>query len=340
MKAFTPITQNITMQDIANEAGVSIATVSRVFNGSNKVTPSTKNKIFEIAQKYNFQPNATARTLAAKKSNLIAVVLPDVSNPYFTELLKNIEEICTSNGYTIIFYNSDGEIDKERRIVQQMISRQIDGMFISLTVLKSETLSLLKKAPFPIVLMSRTEHGIDSVGIRHTDGGILAAQYMISKGVKDFYYFGTDSDEKYLGFYEELIENNISAEKIKVIGEQDWYFKTAERGGMILENFIRNNLGNEKSGLFCINDIYAAHALIAAKESGIKVPEQLSIVGFDDTMLCNIVRPALTSVHQPLEEIAKFSFEILSHRISEFNLKTEKTVENIILKPSLIVRET
>ena len=117
------LTHNITMQELADLAGVSIATVSRVFNGSEKVSGSTRKKILDLAEKFNFHPNETARTMAAGKSKLLAVILPDIVNPYFSILLQYIEELCEKNGYSMIFFNSNGDAEKEKSIVMKMIAR-------------------------------------------------------------------------------------------------------------------------------------------------------------------------------------------------------------------------
>ncbi len=335
MKAYT---QTVTMNDIAKMAGVSIATVSRVFGDSSKVSPKTKEKILALAEKYNFRPNESARTLAAKKSKLIAVVLPDVKNPYFTELLDYIEKLCVKNGYSMIFFNSDGNVEKEKNIIQQIIARQADGLLITMTKAHSDTIPLLKSVPFPVVVMTRNVANLDSVGIRHVEGGALAAEYLLAKNCKNFCYFGLEDDEKFFGFRECLLDNNVPKKAITVIGNQDWYFKTVEQGAMVLRNYIQNRLRHKKTGLFCVNDIYAANAICAAREVDVKIGRDLFIVGFDDTMLCEILYPKLTSIHQPLKEIADYSFSILLRRLE--NNSSSQNAESIVLKPKISIRET
>lgn len=332
------LTQKITMQQLAEIAGISIATVSRVLNGSEKVSEGTKKKVLDLAKEYNFQPNETARTMAQGKSHMIAVVLPDIVNPYFSLLLQYLEELCEKNGYTMIFFNSNGDTEKEKSIVQKMIARQIDGLLITMTKVDSETIPLLKDVPFPVVVMTRAMKNLDSVGIDHIKGGALAADYLLQKNVEKFCYFGLEEDEKYWGFRDELLKNGISNDRIEIIGNQNWYFNSIENGAMILRNYIRNNIKNCKIGLFCVNDMYATHAVSEAQSNGIKIPDELSIVGFDNTMLCEICYPKLTSIFQPLDEIAKDSFEILMHRIEEKNLSSAPEVINLV--PRIVVRGT
>ena len=147
-------------------------------------------------------------------------------------------------------------------------------------------------------------------------------------------------NEKFFGFREHLLECGVSEKQITVIGNQDWYFNTINSGAMILSNFIRTRTSARKAGLFCVNDMYAAYALEAAHEAGMKIPEDISIVGFDNTHICEIVYPKLTSIYQPVEEIAKTSFQLLEDKMSDGygNRKTE--VQNIVLTPGIIVRGT
>ena len=167
MKALTSIT---TMQDLADAAGVSLTTVSRVFSGSNKVSEKTKEKVMELVKQSGFYPNETARTMAAGKSRLIAVILPDIENPFFSKLLSEVEENCVKNGYTMIFFNSNGDSEKERDIVIKMMARQADGMIICMTKVKSEMIPVLRTAKFPVVVMARNIDGLNSVGIDHLEG--------------------------------------------------------------------------------------------------------------------------------------------------------------------------
>jgi LacI family transcriptional regulator len=334
------LTSSVTMQTVAETSGVSLATVSRVYNGSPSVTAATRKLVLDTAKKLNFHPNSTARTLAAKKSYLIAVVLPDLLNPYFTELLNDLENLCGDSRYTMILYNSNGDAEKEKKIVQEMISRQVDGMLITMTMVNTNTLELLKSVPFPVVIMTRTFNNFDSVGIRHTEGGKLAAEHLLSQKAEEFIYFGLEDDEKFFGFQEYLLDCGVAKEKISVIGNQNWYFNTVSSGARVLSNFIRNRTSSRKTGLFCVNDLYASFALEAAHEANIKVPEEMSIVGFDNTMLCEMVYPKLTSIYQPIEEIARTSFQLLEDRMVDGYASKSTEVQNIILTPRIIVRGT
>lgn len=336
MKALTSIT---TMQDLADVAGVSIATVSRVFSNSDKVSAKTKEKVKELVRQSGFSPNETARTMAAGKSRLIAVILPDIENPFFSGLLSEVEENCVKNGYSMIFFNSNGDSKKEREIVSKMMARQADGMLICMTKVKSEMIPVLKTAKFPVVVMARNIEGLNSVGIDHLAGGRLAAEHLIKKQCKQFFFFGLQEDEKFTGFRDGLLAKGVEEKDIQVFGDQNWYFNDFDKAAGIMDEFVRKNVKDSKTGLFCVNDLFAVQAISAAHRNNIDVPGQLSIVGFDNTMLCNMTFPLLTSINQPLDLIAKESFNLLCAKMKE-NDEGNPLADSIVLQPSINARES
>lgn len=337
MKTLTSIT---TMNELAQAAGVSIATVSRVFSGSPKVSEKTRTKVLELVHQSGFQPNETARTMAAGSSRLIAVILPDIENPYFSRLLSEVEQLCVKNGYTMIFFNSNGDSEKEKEIVTKMMARQADGMLICMTRIKSEMIPVIKTANFPVVVMTRNINGLDSVAINHLEGGRLAADYLIENRCEQFFFFGLKDDEKFTGFYNELLKKKVPKSKIKIFGDKNWYFNNYAQTSELMDKFIQEQkTSTEKTGLFCINDLFAVQAINAANRNNIKIPEKLNIVGFDNTMLCDMTFPALTSINQPLDKIAAKSFEILCQKIKE-KKEGKSSLKTIVLEPSIIKRES
>lgn len=337
MKTLTSIT---TMNELAQAAGVSIATVSRVFSGSPKVSEKTRAKVLELVHQSGFQPNETARTMAAGSSRLIAVILPDIENPYFSRLLSEVEQLCVKNGYTMIFFNSNGDSEKEKEIVTKMMARQADGMLICMTRIKSEMIPIIKTANFPVVVMTRNINGLDSVAINHLEGGRLAADYLIENRCEQFFFFGLKDDEKFTGFYNELLKKKVPKSKIKIFGDKNWYFNNYAQASELMDKFMQEQkTSTEKTGLFCINDLSAVQAINAANRNNIKIPEKLNIVGFDNTMLCDMTFPALTSINQPLDKIAAKSFEILCQKIKE-KKEGKSSLKTIVLEPSIIKRES
>ena len=336
MKALTQIT---TMQELADAAGVSLATVSRVLNGSDKVSEKTKESVMELVRQSGFFPNETARTMAAGKSRLIAVILPDVENPYFSRLLSEIENQCVGHGYSMIFFNSKGDSEKEKDIVNKMMARQADGMFIAMTKYKSESIPVLTQATFPVVVMSQNIEGLNSVCIDHQEGGALAARHLLENNCESFFFFGRKDDDKFTGFRKELLEKGIAEEKIQTFGDNDWYSTNFDEASGQMDYFMQEKLSDRKTGLFCVNDLFAVRAIRAAHRNNVKIPDMLSLVGFDNTMICDMAYPTLTSISQPLEEIAAESFNLLCRKIQE-GKNGEKCPQSIIFHPSLVKRES
>ena len=329
---------SITMKEVAEKAGVSQATVSRVLSNHPSVSPAKKKRVMEWVRKLNFEPNYSAKTLAAKSSQLIGVVLPDLQNPFFTELLFHIERIANQNGYTIIVCNSGGDLQKEKAIIRLLKARQVDGLLIGLAKASSEILETIRKDHTKTVVITQNYPGIDCVASSHSAGGKLAAEYLLDGKVEDFIYFGIEDDDKFYGFKEKLLENGIPRERIHVIGNQEWYFNTLQRGQQVLFQFLHEFKPQGKLGVFTLSDMYAVAVLQAAQSLGLRIPQDISIVGFDNIFICDAVQPKLTSISQPIEEIASMSLDMLLKRIDETGENTPP--RHIILQQVIVRGET
>ena len=158
----------------------------------------------EWVRKLNFEPNYSAKTLAANSSQLIGVVLPDMQNPYFTEILYHVEQRANVSGYSILVCNSNGDMQKEKSLLRQLKARQVDGILIGLANPKSEVLETLARDHIKTVVITQDYDGIDCVAVSHQEGGKLAASYFLEADVTDFAFFGQDTDDKYLGFHNHL----------------------------------------------------------------------------------------------------------------------------------------
>ena len=331
--------QSVTMKEIAEKAGVSQATVSRVLNNHPSVSPVKRQRVMEWVRKLNFEPNYSAKTLAANSSQLIGVVLPDMQNPYFTEILYHVEQRANVSGYSILVCNSNGDMQKEKSLLRQLKARQVDGILIGLANPKSEVLETLARDHIKTVVITQDYDGIDCVAVSHQEGGKLAASYFLEADVTDFAFFGQDTDDKYLGFHNHLRGCGIGAEHIHTIGNhEDWYFSTMKRGYHTLRDFIETHELHGKLGIFTVSDMYAVAVLQAARELGLKVPDEVSIVGFDNIFLCEAVEPKLTSIAQPVEEIARLSLDLLLRRIEEKDRPQDH--KHIILPPEIVRRGT
>jgi len=326
-----------TMKDIAELAGVSQSTVSRVLNGSAGVSPARKAKVMEWVRKLDFEPNFSAKTLAANRSLLIGVVVPDLLNPYFPEILAHIEMKTAQSGYNIIIANSAGDVNREKEIVKSLRARQVDGILISLASPDSPILEELREQKIRSVVFSQQHPGIDSVGVSNHKGGGQVATHFLKEGIEHFAFFGSENDEKFQGFRNTLIDAGIDSNRIEVIGNKDWWHNMLERGFISAKDYLSSRRQNSRLGVFSFNDPFALGVVHAAQDLEMRIPEDIAVVGFDNTFICQNVRPTLSSVAQPTEKIGRLAVEMLLKRIDG---SSENNVEHILLDPQLVRRET
>lgn len=328
-----------TMKEIADMANVSQSTVSRILNGSAGVSPSKKARVMEVVRKLNYTPNQTARSLASSRTHLIGVLLPDLMTPFFSEVLTQVERMASQNGYNIIVCNSNGSERREREALASLKARQVDGVLIGLTSASSPILEALQKQTVKAVIITQEHQGVDCVGTSHPHGGMLVARHFLEKGVEQFAFLGPDHDEKLIGFSEVLQQAGVSSDAIDVLSLDHWFLSLSDQGYKRAKNYLTQNLHNHKKiGIFAVNDSFAYGVIHAAQDLGIRIPEELVVVGFDNTYLCTTVRPMLTSIAQPTEEIGRLGVELLLKRIENQALLEEAV--HMQLEPELIRRET
>ncbi|GAK50268.1 periplasmic binding protein/LacI transcriptional regulator [Candidatus Moduliflexus flocculans] len=328
-----------TMEEIAQKAGVSQATVSRVINGSTSVSIETRQNVMQWIRKLDYQPNRTAQSLAKKQSYLLGMVLPDISNPYFAEVLKIIEQEANLNGYNIIFCNSGDNVQKEKHAINTLRSRQVDGMFIVPVEPDAPHLNTLRNSRIPVVAVTCDVDGFDSVAISHQHGGALVANHLLETGHTRIGYIGARHEEKFQGFYDAFLKHGVAF--------SDAYVIELGKGSELPESheihekfstFLKERERLDTTAFFISTDLGAiivSHILI---EQGYRIPEDVAIVGFDNTFLAVEMRPTLTSVAQPIAEIGRLAVETLLERITSQDIRENKI--KIILEPYLMVRES
>ncbi len=337
--AFTVHTMK-TMKEIAELAHVSQSTVSRILNGSANVALDKKARVMEVVRKMDFKPNQSARSLASNRSQLFGVIFPDLMTPFFMDVLTHVERISAKNGYNIIICNSNGNEQKEREALASLKSRQVDGVLIGLTSPSSPLLDQLRKQTIKSVVITQEHQGIDCVGTSHPYGGMLVARHFLEQGVKEFAFLGPEGDEKLVGYRETLVQAGVAPDKIHVIAVEHWLLRVVEQGYRAMLSFLsqRDPGSKRKIGVFAVNDSFGLSAVHAAQELGFAIPDHVSVVGFDNTYLCSNVKPMLSSIAQPTEEIGRLGVELLLKRIE--NTAPVDDVVHMRLQPELVRRET
>jgi len=331
-----------TMEEIAEKAGVSQATVSRVINGHSGVSERKRKLVMEWVRKLDYQPNRTAQSLKNNKSNLIGLIVSDISNPYFAEIVHEVEKEAAKSGYNIILCNTENDTKKEKEAINSLRSRQIDGLMIAPADKQATHLKSLKTMDMSVVVITQIKEDFTSVAVDHEKGGELIARHLVDLGHKKIGYIGPGNkkgyrkDYKFVGFKKALLESGIEF--------KNDYFIQIDRNlpEVALKNIynkVSKNLRERNSiatAYFAHNDLAAYEAIKAFEDCNYHVPEDLAIAGFDNDIYSQIIRPSLTTISQPIKTIGHVALELLLRKIDNI----EEDHENVILEPKLIIRDS
>lgn len=324
-----------TIYDIAKSAGVSIATVSRVFNESGTVRESTKRKVLEVAEKVGYHPHAYAKGLASKKKNIIMLLVPVISNYFFSEILEGIQKRVADLDYELNIVNIVDSEDSFNQ-VEQIIKRQwADGYLLVSLHLEDEKLKKLLRYDVPISLLDDTSDYLDSVDFDNVEGGYLATSYFLSKGYKSIGVLSASRESNPVrmrldGYRKALYEHEIEfRESLIITGdskERDGF--TEKCGYEAMKKMLE--IEPRPDAVFVTSDVQAIGAMKALQERSVKLP----IISYDNLSISEYI--GLSTVNQPMSRMGFRAAELLINRIKEFpgSLKSE------IIKPELIIRDS
>ena len=327
-----------TIREVAQKARVSYATVSHVINNTRFVSEDTRERVQLAMTELNFRPNAVARSLRSGRTNTIGLILPDSSNPYFAEIGCAIEEEAFKNGYSIILCNMELDPDKENLYIDVLLKKQVDGIIFVATGDQLNLLDLLKSQNIPVVMIDRhlPDVEVDTITTDNQLGGYLATRHLLDLGHRCIACITgpstniTPSRGRLTGYKQALEEAGIPYDEA-IVRLGDFHART---GMEITEQLL--NQPSAPTAIFACNDLMALGALRAANKVGLKVPEDLSIVGFDNIDLTNFFNPPLTTISQEQFHLGIWATQTLVRRITDKNLPYLKD----ILPTRLIVRES
>ncbi|GAB6086515.1 LacI family DNA-binding transcriptional regulator [Alkaliphilus crotonatoxidans] len=324
------------IKDVARKAGVSISTVSRVINESKIVKPETHEKVMKAIEELGYKPNAIARSLKIKNTKTIGILIPDISNQIYPEVVRGIEDIANMYEYNIFLCNTDLDKEKEIQYFDVMAEKQVDGVVFIGNEVSEELYKKFKTYGIPIILIGTDYEDIPSVTIDHVGASRAMMKYLIKKGHErigiitgkrfDPVTYGTRME----GYQKALEENNLPFLEELVI-EGGFRFKSGYEGA---KKFL--DMEQPPTAIFVANDEMAIGAMRAALEQGINIPEELAIVGFDNIDMAGKIYPALTTVAQPMYEMGAIGMRVLTKILNEETLETHK----IVLNYSLLERES
>ncbi|MCY9658695.1 LacI family DNA-binding transcriptional regulator [Paenibacillus chondroitinus] len=327
-----------TIYDVAREAGVSIAAVSQVINGKGKISEERRNEIFLVMERLNYRPSVIAAALTGKKTYTLGLLVPDISNPFFAEIAHAVEDQGHKLGYSIVICSTHNEDERIERYLTLLQQKSVDGMIIGTGMDNLELLSPLVDKSIPIVSIAREMASpyVQTVHVGDFEGGKLAAQHLLELGhtriaVLAEHLKVSSSRERIRGFREALAGAGLELPEASVKSGGYDLLRDGKRQTMeLLQQEGR------PSALFCCNDLLAIGALQAAKALGLRVPEDVSIVGFDDTILASVTDPPLTTIAQPIEAMGKLAVDLV---IAQLANKADAKPEQV-LKPELVVRKS
>jgi len=328
---------NPTIRDVAKLAEVHPSTVSRVINGDSRISEKTKNKVLLIIKKLGYTPNAIARGLKTKRTFTLGMLIPDITNPFFAEIARGVEDAANKNSFNIILCNTDDKLKKERTYLEILREKRVDGLILGTAHIRDKSILELEKKKFPYILISRNVDRLNKNCIIIDDlaGGMMATEYLIKLGHHRIAHISgplkTRSGLNRLKGYQLALKKYKIEYNDELIGEGDFRI----RGGyQVMKRFLK--LTKPPTAIFAANDLLALGAMQAIQKKNFYIPEDFSIIGFNDIELASFVYPSLTTIRQPILEMGNLAVKMLLNIIIDGEFNQGK----ILLKPKLIIRES
>ncbi|MGN5018370.1 HTH-type transcriptional regulator GalR [Aeromonas caviae] len=299
-----------TIKDVALLSGVSVATVSRVINHSPKASQASRDAVFKAMHELNYHPNANARALAHQNNDTLGLIVADVSDPFFGTMVKAVEQVAQATGNFLLIGNGYHDAAKEKHVIEQLIGHRCSGLVVHAKMLPDEELIQMMSYVPGMVLINRIVPGFESrcVALDDRYGSWLATRHLIQEGHKKIGFLSnhqiSDSQDRLQGYLDALQEHNIPVdERLISRGSPD------ELGGEAAMTELLSR-GQQMTAVVCYNDSMAAGALSVLSDNGIDVPQDLSLVGFDDVLISRYLRPRLTTVRYPIIAMATQAAEL------------------------------
>ncbi|EOX3389145.1 substrate-binding domain-containing protein [Vibrio cholerae] len=327
-----------TMKDIARLAGVSTSTVSHVINKSRFVSDEIAERVNNAAQQLNYAPSALARSLKMNRTKTIGMLVTTSTNPFFGEVVKGVERSCYHQGYNLILCNTEGDNQRMKASINTLLQKRVDGLLLMCSTLEGERLDVFDRYPdIPIVVMDWGPilFASDKIQDNSLQGGYMAAKHLIECGHKEIGcitgpLIRHQAQMRYEGYKRALAEAGIAI-------NPDWIVESdfeCEGGYQAFEKLYQR--GKLPSALFVSNDMMAMGVIQAASQRGLRVPDDLSLIGYDDVHIAKFMTPALTTIHQPKYRLGKAAVDTLLYRLEN----PDTTAQIVQLEPTLVVRSS
>jgi LacI family transcriptional regulator len=304
-----------TIADVARRAGVSTATVSRVLSGAGRARPETRERVLDAARSLDFRPSLVARSLKRRATRTLGLIVTDIENPYFPQLVRAVEDAANAEGYAILLCNADEDPEREATYLDVLVERRVDGMIVAASTIGTRQREWLASPPVPVVLVNTRSPQADlpSIASDNRAGGRLAARHLLDLGHHRFGYLmppprNLDAPNRAAGVRDEL--RRIPAATL-VIGRGA---PTVAGGEVAMRQLL--SARPCPTAVIAYNDLMAIGALRAIRRAGLDVPRDISLVGFDDVAFAAYAEPALTTVRQETAEMGRWAVTTLTERLA------------------------
>lgn len=310
-----------TIREVASRAGVSPTTVSHVINNTRFVSADARQRVLDAMAELNYRPNVLARSLRRGETRTLGLILPDSANPFFAEIARAIEDTAFRNGYNVILGNSENELTKEQVYVDVLVNKQVDGLIFVATGDHSPSLEQLVNDGLPVVVVDRrlSDLEVDTVLTDNLQGGLTATRYLLDLGHRRIACITgpsnlTPSAERVIGYRQALEERSLPVDET-LIRKGDFH---PHSGYLAVSQLLHTE--PRPTAFFICNDMMAIGALRALAEARLQVPQDCSLLGFDDIELASYVTPPLTTIRQDKNAMAEAAVQLLLERIAEPSL--------------------
>jgi DNA-binding LacI/PurR family transcriptional regulator len=329
-----------TIRDLANKLNISISTVSRALRNAPDVNPETKKAVLELAKQLHYEPNRVAQSLRIKKTNTIGVVVPEIAMHFFSSTISGIQEYAAKHDYSIMICQSMESLRTEKSNIHMLVSNRVDGLLISLSsqTKNVEHLEHLLAKQIPIVLFDRitSELDVSKVVVDDYNGGFKAAEHLIRTGCRRIAFIGGPetlyvSDQRMRGYRDAIRNYNIELDEELIIHCKDLHTDPTAATHKLLD------LPQRPDAIFCMNDPVAILAMQVLKEKAVRIPDEISLVGFTNEPVSQFIEPSLTTVAQPAYQMGQTAAKLF---IQQMENKQEFKPITKILPTELIVRNS
>jgi LacI family transcriptional regulator len=326
------------IEDIANKAKVSTATVSRALNGSPRVKEKTAKRVLAAAKSLGYVANGSARSLSSGRSKLLGIIISDICNPYFPELISHFETLALSHSYDVILANTNYDPERLEHCVSRMMERRVEGVAIMTSEMHKAAASLLTRQHIPTVTLATQIVGnrFTTIKVDYSDGMREAIAHLRSLGHRDIAFMAGPSVLWTSGLRKQTFHDEMVRACLPV--NPAWQIESDHRiegGFQAMQRLL--NLRCRPSAIVCSNDLSAMGALRAIRDSGLSVPEDYSLIGFDDIELASLTHPTLTTIRIPRQTIAQAAIGSLIEQIAKAAVKAKSTVT---VRTALVIRQS